>query len=250
MPPRSCRARGAGDAQAGHFRQAGEQVRGQRFLVPAHALHPEGAQVLDRHAQPDRLGDRRGAGLELVRQLVPRGAVEVHRGDHVAAGEERRHLLQQLGAAVQHADPGRPHRLVAGPRVEVGSHRGHVHRHVRHRLRAVHQRHRAGGADACGHLRHGVDRPQHVGDVGECHELHVAPFELSVELRGVELAGLVHLQVAQLRAALFAQLLPRHDVGVVLHLGDEHRVARVGAGSAGGAGGDSNHCGPTRTRRG
>src|SRR3954447_24002789 len=39
-------------------------------------------------------------------------------------------------------------------------------------------------------------------------------------------AVVVDLQVAQGRARLAAEQLPRHEVGVVLHLGDEHHVAR------------------------
>ena len=54
---------------------------------------------------------------------------------------------------------------------------------------------------------------------------HVAARELRVELLQRELAALVDLQVAQLRAALAAEHLPGDDVRVVLHLRDQHRVA-------------------------
>jgi hypothetical protein len=54
---------------------------------------------------------------------------------------------------------------------------------------------------------------------------HVAARELRVELLQRDLAAGVDLEVAQLRAALAAQHLPRHDVRVVLHLRDQHRVA-------------------------
>ena len=40
--------------------------------------------------------------------------------DHVAAADERPHLLEQLAAAVEHADPGRAVAFVAGPGEEVG----------------------------------------------------------------------------------------------------------------------------------
>jgi arginase family enzyme len=62
-------------------------------------------------------------------------------------------------------------------------------------------------------------------DVRKGDQLHVAALELLVEMVEREFATLVHLEVAQLCAALAAQHLPRHDVRVVLHLGGEHGVA-------------------------
>jgi hypothetical protein len=156
---------GTDDAQAGDLGEAVEHVGGERLLVSAYAVHVQRGQVVHGRAQAGGLGDRGGASLELVRELVPGGSLEVDRGDHVSARHERLHLLEDLGAAVQHADAGGPERLVARPGVEVRSDRLHVHRHVRHSLGAVHERQRAGGADARGHLRDGRDRAEHVGDV-------------------------------------------------------------------------------------
>ena len=133
----------------------------------AHALHAETRQVLAGRRQADRLGDGRGARLELHRQLVPRRGLELDGGDHVAAGEERRHALEQLAAPVQHADAGRPERLVPRPGVEVCVDRRHVDRHLGDGLRAVDQRHGARRAGSRRDLGDGVDRPQHVRDVRE-----------------------------------------------------------------------------------
>ncbi len=90
-------------ARAGGRRRAGRAPPSASSMCPVSAARararapcPSAHRLLDRGAQPDGLGDRRGAGLELVRQLVPRRRPRNHRGDHVAAGEERRHLLQQL----------------------------------------------------------------------------------------------------------------------------------------------------------
>ena len=73
----------------------------------------------------------------------------------------------------------------------------------------------------------------------EGDELDVAARELGVELLERELAALVDLQVAQLGAALAAEHLPGDEVRVVLHLRDQHRVARR-----------RRSRGPTSTRRG
>ena len=72
---------------------------------------------------------------------------------------------------------------------------------------------------------------------------HVAPRELRVELLQRQLAALVDLQVAQLRAALAAQHLPGHDVRVVLHLRDQHRVAGADVRPAPGVGDEVDRLG-------
>ena len=41
-----------------------------------------------------------------------------------------------------------------------------------------------------------------------------------------QLAAIIDRRDAQLRASLVAQDLPGHDIGVVLHRGDQHFVAR------------------------
>ena len=199
-PPLFSASGGPDEVQARHLLQAGKHVGGQLALVIAHVLHAECLQVVDCRAESDRLGDRRRAGLELVGQLVPGGAFEIDRRDHVAAGEEGLHLIEDLGAAVQHADACRAERLVAGPGVEVGADRGGVHGHVGHGLCAVDQRQRAGRAYAGDHLRGRQNRAEHVGDVGEGHQLHVALGQLAVELIQGDFAPVVHLQIAQLCA--------------------------------------------------
>jgi hypothetical protein len=220
------------DVQALDPVQALERVRGQRALVRADLLHADALQEADRGAQSRRLGDRRRARLELPRQLVEARGVEVDRADHVAAGQERRHRLQDLAAPVEHTEAGRAVGLVRGPHVEVGADRAHVDRELRHGLRAVDQRGRAGPAGAASDLGHGVDRAQDVGHVDGPDEPHAAVGQAGVELVERELPVVVDLQVADLRADLLAQELPGHDVGVVLHLGEHDRVARADVAAA------------------
>ena len=57
--------------------------------------------------------------------------------DHVAAAEERRHRVEDLHPAPQHADAGRAAHLVAGERDEVGAPRLHVGDVVRDVLAGV-----------------------------------------------------------------------------------------------------------------
>ena len=83
--PRSAGVR-AVDRQPGHLGERVERVRGDRLLVGADRLDPERVEPVDGGAEPDRLGDLRGARLELPRQVRPtstRSKSTVR--DHVAA---------------------------------------------------------------------------------------------------------------------------------------------------------------------
>ena len=85
--------------------------------------------------------------------------------NHVAAALIGRHFFEQRGFAVEHADAGRPEKLVAGKGEEVAIERLHVNAQVRDGLRAVHQNDRADGVRAADEFAHGLDRAQRVGDV-------------------------------------------------------------------------------------
>ena len=61
--------------------------------------------------------------------------------------------------------------------------------------------------------------------MGDSDQAHLAAFQLGVEPVEVELTVAVDRQVLDLRARLLAEQLPGHDVGVVLHLGQQHHVA-------------------------
>ena len=190
----------------------------------AHAVHAERVEVVDRGAEPDRLGGRRGARLELVGQLVPGRVLALDARDHVAAAEERAHRAQELAPPVQQADR-RAERLVAGPGVEVGVDLARGPRASAARPASRRQRHGAGRPRAARDLGHRVDRAEHVRDVRDRHELHAPLGEHRVELVERQLVRVGEREVAQLRAGLLAEDLPRHDVRVVLHLRDEHLVA-------------------------
>ena len=157
----------------------------------ADLLDSELADPVDRSAEPDRLGDLRGPGLELPRQVGPRRLVRRDGADHVPAADERRHLLEQRAAAVEDADPGRAVGLVAGPRVEVDVELAQIDRHLRHRLGPVDEHDRAGRVRAPRDLGDRVDRADHVRDVNDRDQLRAAGEQL-VERVEVELAVVEH----------------------------------------------------------
>ena len=146
------------ERQVGHLAQALDGVADDVARVLPHLVHPDRGQELDRGAEADRLGDRHRARLEARGRLGPLGLEVADAADHVPAGEERGHDLEQLAAAVQDADARRPVGLVAGPDVEVGAQRADVERHVGGGLRAVDDHDRAGRVGAGGDLGDRVDR--------------------------------------------------------------------------------------------
>ncbi len=74
------------------------------------------------------------------------------------------------------------------------------------------------------------DRAEHVAHRGERE--HLGAVEQPVEVGEVELAVGGERDPAQLDAALGGEHLPRHDVGVVLHVGEHDDVAGAEVGAA------------------
>ena len=124
--------------------------------------------------------------------------------------------FEQLGLAVEHADSGGAEDLVAGEGVEIGVQRLHVHLHVRHGLRAIHQRQRARAVRHLDHLATGLMVPSAFETWREGHHAGARVEQFFVFVQQ-QLAPIVHGNDAQKRAVLlFAEHLPGDDVGVVL----------------------------------
>ena len=160
-----------------------------------------------------------------MRECVP-GALEViHRGNHLAAAVPRRRVLQNFLATVERANARGPANLVAAERVEVAADGLHVHGQVARALRAVHERRDAKLPRAGAEVGHGVERAEGVRDVDHREELHLGR-EQGIQLAQVEQAFVASDgDVAELRAGALGEHLPRHDVAVVLHLGEQDDVA-------------------------
>ncbi len=199
---------------------------GDRLLVGRHARHAELVEVPDGRVQADGRRDRRRARLEAPRQVVPLRAIDPDFLDHLPAAPGGLERLHHGAPPVEHADARGPEHLVAGEDVEVGPERGHVERQMRHRLGAVHQHEGARRMRPAGHLGHGVDRAEHVRHVRERRHAG-ARREQPVEARHVEVRAVEHRHGHEARAAVAAGHLPRDEVRVVLHLGDENLVARL-----------------------
>ena len=120
----------------------------------AHGVHAEPAEVVDRRAEPDDLGDGRSARFELPRDVVGGEPVEAHVSDHLAAAQERWHGVEDLAAAPKHADARRAAHLVATERQEVGAELVHIGREVGNVLAGVDAHGGTGGVRGVGDAAH------------------------------------------------------------------------------------------------
>ena len=104
-----------------------------------------------------------------------------------------------------------------------------IDRHVRRRLRAIHDHHGVDPVGGGGERLHVDHRSKHVGHVRGGHDLRAL---------GYQFGGLLHIETAGLRlrddlegrARPERQLLPGHDVGVVLHRRNDDLVTRPDVG--------------------
>ena len=207
----------------------------QEMLVGADGLHAERLHIVDRRAQADRLHEGRSPRLEAQGRIGIDRLFERHGLDHVAAALPRGHGRQPLRRAVEHADAGRPVELVAGEGVEIAADGPHVDRLVDDALRTVDQDAGAGRLRQSRHLGDRDDRAEHVRHMGDGDQLR-AVGQQGGEFFEIELPVVLHRRDLEHDPLAVAQQLPGHDVGVVLHLGNDDLVARRKMGLGPGAG--------------
>ena len=145
--------------------------------------------------------------------------------DHRAAGQERRQRLEHVGAAVEAADAVRPEHLVPREHGEVDAERRQVERQMRRGLAGVEHGQRADAVRQRDEFGDRVHDSEHVGDVREGDDAGAFADD---GCRGIQiqLTVLVHGDVPQDRPGAGGELLPGHEVGVVLDLGHDDLVTR------------------------
>ena len=144
--------------------------------------------------------------------------------NHLAATLVGRHGLKQAALTVEHAYAGRTVHLVGRADKEVGVEVAHVDFEVGSRLRTVDKYGYAVAVGDGNHFLHGIDRTQHVGDVGEGDEAGVLREEVAVEVE-IQLSVLIDFHHFDADALALLEQLPGHDVGVVLHDGEDNLIA-------------------------
>ena len=146
--------------------------------------------------------------------------------DHLAAGKEGRHRVEQFVFAPQHAHAEGAKELVRRERQEVAADFGYVDLHVRHRLGTVDHEVAALLMHAATEFLDGVFDAQNIGHVHARENLRLRA-DFRIHFFGRDNAVLVGVEVHELRARRATGLLPRDEVRVVLHDGDAHFIARL-----------------------
>ena len=206
-------------------------VRGERKLTPLHFGKADAADILKRGLQPRRARGVDRAGLELVRELGEDRTIAGDRFNHLAAGEERRHGVQQCTLSVQHAYAHGAEYLMPGEGEEVRVQRAHVNGHMRRALRPVNDYDRALFMRKARYLRHGIFAAEDVGHLRNGDYLRFRRYE-PLDRGEVYAAVGRALDELKLRPGRAADHLPRQEVAVVLHNGDKHLIPRLHVGKA------------------
>ena len=212
------------DAQVVDGKEALCGVVQQLFFVAGNGRHAYGLQVVDGGTEAQHVGHRGGAGLELEGQHVVGGTLELDVGNHLAAAVVGRHGVEQLLFAIEHAYAHGAVHLVRREAVEVAAEGLHVDGCVCHCLRAVDKHGDAVRVGYACHVGHGVDGAEGVAHMGGCHEACARGEELAVGL-DVEHPFVAVGHKAQHGFVVLGGELPWHEVGVVLHGGNNNLVA-------------------------
>ena len=163
------------------------------------------------------------AGLEFVRQVVEGGMLEGYGLYHLATAHVGRYAVEPRFLAVEHTDASGTVDFVPAEGKEVTIQVLHVDAEVGRALCAVDEDGHAVGVGNAYDFLDGIDGAEHVADVGNADDF--GPF-IEQRLDGIGRNGALvgDGQDANLDALPLLKQLPRNDVGVVFHLGDEHFI--------------------------
>ncbi len=227
----------AGAENADSF-EAGELVEGvfSEFLVVAEDFGAaEGVEIIHGGVEADGSGDVRGAGFEAEGGGFVLALVEIDVGDHFAAAVEGGEGVEELFASVECADAGGAAHFVSGNGEEIAADLLDVERAVSGALGGVDEGDDVFFAGFAAEFGGGIDGAEGVGNVGEGEDFGGG--ELLVEAGEIEEAFVAgDGDEIQFRAGALGEELPRDDVAVVLHFGEEDGVAGLEEGVAPGAG--------------
>ena len=134
---------------------------------------------------------------------------------------------------------------MARDHVKVAADILNIYRHVDRGLTAVDDRDDAAFTRCCTDRLEVDDRAEHVGHIGQCHDLGLRSHRVDHGLR-IQIAVHVCIDPFQHRTETFAQEVPGDDVGVVLHHGQNDLVAGLDAGHGPAVGDEIEGLGPVR----
>ena len=229
-----CTGGRAEHSEAGKLVERGAGERTEVVVVGADGGAADGVDVIAGGGEGDGVSDVGRAGFEALGGGFPSGAGELDVFYHAPAALPGWHGVEQGAAAVEHADAGGTAHFVAGKGEEIAAEGLHVEGLVADGLGGVYEGDGTDGAGAGAKLDGGVDDAEGVGDVGESEEAGARGEELveAGEVEAVFGVGTGDGEVAHDGAGAGGGKLPRHEVRVVLHLGEEDFVAGAKIGGA------------------
>ena len=180
-----------------------DKIKADLLQIRNRARHPAGVRGVHR------------TGLKLVRHLRPGRLRARDIFDHLAAGEEGWHFVEQRVLSVEHTDAHRPHQLVPGECIEIRIQLLHVHRHMRCGLCAVHENHGTLAVRVGDDLLHGMRDAQHIGDMADCDKRGLFR-DFCLIFRPGDKAVLIGFQPDKFGAFPLCQHLPGEDIGMML----------------------------------
>jgi hypothetical protein len=151
--------------------------------------------------------------------------VEVTGENHLASALEGRHVFEQFGAAIEDADAGWAAHLVPGKRQKIATYLLDVNGAVTRALGGVDEGSHAAFAGPLAEFGDRIDGPEGVGDMRhrEQADIRRKPFVEAAQVKQSAVA--VDGQKGKLGAHAFGKQLPRHDVAMVLHFGEQDLIA-------------------------
>lgn len=223
-----------GFSEEAHAFDAAKCVGGvaqELLLVGRDVVESDAVDILQGLGQGGAADIIRRAGFELEGQLIEDGLLERDGGNHLAPALVRGEAVQPFFFAVEDADAGGAVDLMSGEDVELGVQRLDVYFYMGDGLGAIQQDGHAVFVGYADEFVDGVDRAEHVGDVGDGHESGAFAEQVLVFVQA-EFAFLGDGNHPEGDAFAGGLELPGHDVGVVLHGGDNDLVAGLHAGVA------------------
>src|SRR5579872_701383 len=180
--------------------------------------------IVKRCAKTDRLDDWRRARLEAMRRGVVSNRIARDLADHLAPAIEGRQFLEPFALAVKNTDPGRPVDLMAGKNIEVRVKVANINVEMDGALRTIDQHRNAAGVSDANDLlqrRHCAEHIRHMGDRDDLRPIRQHAFEAFERQRSV----VGDLDPFHHRAFAFAMEMPRHNIRMVLHDGQDDFIA-------------------------
>src|SRR5437899_7414282 len=184
-------------------------------------------EVIYRGMQADGAGNIRSACFEPMRRRLPGALMIVDGQNHFSAAAIGRRFLEAFGAAIQNSETGRAAHFMARKSEEIAPDLLPVEGPVTRALGGIDERNDATLSRAFAVICYRIDRAEPVRDVSHGQQLDIAG-EILIELRKIEQTAVaINRQKNQFSPDPLGQQLPRNDVAVVLHLGEQNFIAAL-----------------------